>query len=357
MGEDAIRYIQAGITTDHECFTYEEAKHKLLNGMKIAIREGSAARNFDALHPLIGEFTDLLMLCSDDKHPDELLLGHIDQLVVRALNLGYNLFDVLRIACINPIEHYKMNVGMLRPGDPADMIVVKDLVNFNNVMTIIDGVVWAKDGETRMKDKKHEAPNHFNIIEKLSKDFEIDAGKSSLPVICALDGQLITEKEWTAPLVSGGNLIADIGRDLLKIVVVNRYADAIPAVAFVKNFGLKYGAMASTVAHDSHNIICVGVDDESIAGAVNMLVQARGGLSFYSESHKEVLPLPVAGLMSTDSCETVGARYEHLDQLVKKAGSGLRSPYMTLSFMALLVIPKIKLSDLGLFDAERFEFY
>jgi adenine deaminase len=357
MGDDAIRYIRAGITTDHECFTYEEARHKIENDMKVAIREGSAARNFDALHPLIEEFSDMLMFCSDDKHPDELLMGHIDQLVARAVGLGYDLFDVLKIACINPILHYNMHVGFLRPGDTADMVVVEDLVHFKNKMTIIDGSVYCENGQVDMPDRSHDTPNKFNISPKVPHDFIAPAAHVKQPTIVALDGQLITEKEnFTLPLIRD-QIQCNVNRDILKIVVVNRYAEAPVSVAFVKNFGLKYGAMASTVAHDSHNIICVGVDDHSIAGAVNMLVKSKGGLSFYSEIHKELLPLSVAGLMSTDPTEIVASQYEKLDKMVKRAGSTLRSPYMTLSFMALLVIPKIKLSDLGLFDAEVFEFY
>lgn len=356
-GEDAVKYIRAGISTDHECFTLEEALFKLKNGMKILIREGSAAKNFGALHPLIGNHSDAVMFCSDDKHPDEILKGHINELVVRAINLGYNIYDVLKIACINPVHHYKMNVGTLNVGDRADFIIVEDLTNFNVLATYIDGVKLFDGNEVFLEDKKHREINKFNIQLKQEQDFVIAARNHEVPVINALDGQLITEKTFEIPTIQNGKFVSDQQNDLLKIVVVNRYFDAPPAIGFIRNIGIKNAAFASTVAHDSHNIICVGTDDRFITKCVNAVIKAKGGLAFVSENQTKVIPLSVAGLMSPESCEKIGAAYEEIDKLVKSSGSRLKSPFMTLSFMALLVIPKIKISDKGMFDAEKFEFY
>jgi adenine deaminase len=355
-GDDAIRYIQNGISTDHECFTLEEADHKVKNGMKILIREGSAARNFDALHPLIKTCPEMVMFCSDDKHPDELLTGHINKLVARAVALGYDLFDVLRCACINPIEHYRIPTGQLRIGDTADFITVKDLQAFEVLSTYINGVPYFENGACILPEKKQDAINKFESYKLKPADFSVQGNHGELKVIDALDGQLITKCHLATIQPKNGLLESDVQQDILKLVVVNRYQKSTPAVAFIRNIGIRSGAFASTVAHDSHNIIAVGVDDNSIAEAVNALMDSKGGLSVVWKDETDVLPLPLAGLMSLDGCEDVAMAYQRLDQKVKQLGCLLRAPFMTLSFMALLVIPELKLSDKGLFDGKQFRF-
>ena len=356
MGELAQKYVAAGPSTDHECFTYEEALGKIKLGMKISIREGSAAKNFESLIDLIDEYPEMLLFCSDDKHPDNLALSHINELVIRAIAKGKNLFDVLRAACINPILHYSLPVGQLREGDSADFIVVKDLEKFEVLATYIQGQKVAENGETRIPRVKNEIINHFNTSAKIPTDFQVPAQSKQVRVIEALDGQLITPELQGEILIKEGYACSNLEKDILKITVVNRYQDAPPALAFIKNFGLKSGAIASSVGHDSHNIIAVGVDDASICRAVNLLIEAKGGVSAVNGSQEEVLPLPVAGIMSPEDGYEVAAAYTRIDQLAKEMGSKLNSPFMTLSFMALLVIPDLKLSDKGLFDGKKFEF-
>ena len=355
-GEEAKAYLAAGISTDHECYSKPEALDKLAFGAKISIREGSAARNFDALYTLIDEFPDACMLCSDDKHPDELLDGHINTLVKRAVDRGIDPMHALRAACINPVQHYGLDVGLLRPGDDADFIEVDDLEHFRVLRTFIKGQLVAEKGQIRIPQTSSTSVNRFNCRERSVDEFQIAAASSKMNVIEAIDGQLITHRKQVKPTVAGGVALSDPDRDLLKMTVVNRYEPAPPAMAFVKNFGLKQGAIASSVAHDSHNIIAVGVDDADLTAAVNLIVDAGGGLAVAAQGRHELLPLPVAGLMSTAPADEVGAAYAKLDRLAKELGTRLRAPFMTLSFMALLVIPKIKLSDRGLFDGNTFEF-
>jgi adenine deaminase len=357
MGEIAKQYIDAGISTDHECFTADEALDKLKFGMKILIREGSAAKNFDALVPLLHDHFEHMMFCSDDKHPDSLVEGHIDVLCARAVAYGINIFKVLRAACINPVLHYRMDNGILREGDPADFIVLKDLVNFNVLQTYIKGELVAQNGESYILTTPPGIINEFNCTQKIASDFIFPAGESAKEtlVIEALEGQLITNKiVWNAS-ITNGNLVSDTTQDMLKIVVVNRYFDAPIAKGFIKNIGIKKGAFASSVAHDSHNIVAVGVDDESICKAVNLIIQQRGGISAVAPHEELLLSLPVAGLMSTDDGYEVANNYTKIDRFVKEElGSPLDAPFMTLSFMALLVIPHLKLSDKGLFDGDSF---
>ncbi|MFI5219664.1 MAG: adenine deaminase [Bacteroidia bacterium] len=355
-GADAKKYIEAGITTDHECFTKEEALDKLKHGMKIIIREGSAAKNFEALHDLITEFPELCMLCSDDKHPDDLLLGHINQLAARAVAKGHDVMTVLQCACVNPVKHYGLPVGLLQENDPADFIVVDDLKNFNVLQTYINGELVAEKGRSILLKKTHPLINNFSASKKSENDFEIKATDLQIKVIEALDGQLITKEIKSKVKSQNGLLESDIENDILKITVVNRYSNKKPAVAFIKNFGLKSGAIASTVAHDSHNIIAVGTTDAEICKAVNLLIENKGGLSCVDGNETSVIALPIAGLMSDKSCEEIGKAYSAIDKKVKQLGCKLRSPYMTLSFMALLVIPNLKLSDKGLFDGKEFKF-
>ncbi len=357
-GKDAARYIALGITTDHECFSIEEALEKLAAGCNILIREGSAARNFDALVSLLGDYPNQTMLCSDDKHPDELLTGHINVLVRRAVAAGIDVFDALQAACLNPIEHYGLDVGQLRVGDPADFIEVGSLAEFDVLRTWIDGELVAEQGRTTLPRVEPAVVNRFVETRIEPQQLEIAAGPGNLQVLEALDGQLITHRIEIEPKVVNANVVSDVGNDVLKLVVTNRYQSAPPAIAFIKNFGLKRGAMASSVAHDSHNVIAVGTSDEDLAAAINAVMKSNGGLSAVCQDErlKQVLPLPIAGLMATGTCAEVGAAYQALDASVKRWGSPLRAPYMTLSFMALLVIPELKLSDRGLFDGGKFEF-
>ncbi|MGI4761695.1 MAG: adenine deaminase [Janthinobacterium lividum] len=363
QGDDAARYASAGISTDHECFTAAEARDKLAAGMKILIREGSAARNFDALIELLPRHYEHLMFCSDDKHPDTLLLGHINQLVQRAVALGYSVFDVLQVACLNPVAHYRLPVGQLCPGDPADFILVDNLTDFRVRQTFLDGELVAENGQCLLPASPIALANNFHArpIEAAALALPATAGLATqaYPVIECFDGQLITARRELPLPVAGGQLQPDPSQDILKLVVLNRYApDAAPAVAFIKGFGLTQGALASSVGHDSHNITAVGYDDASLTRALNLVVQAQGGLAAVGAAGEEhVLPLPVAGLMSDQPGPAVAAAYSTLDDFAKaQLGSGLQAPFMTLSFMALLVIPSLKLSDKGLFDGERFEF-
>lgn len=359
MGEQAKQYIDGGISTDHECFTAEEALDKLQYGMKILIREGSAAKNFEALADLLHEHYENMMFCSDDKHPDSLVAGHINQLCARAVAKGVDVFKVLRAACINPVLHYKANVGLLREGDPADFIIAEDLKDFKIRGTYINGRLVAANGVTKIDAVKAGVINNFSCDSKTAADFIVAAdGQEKVQVIEALDGQLITNK-LTYPLSvleQDGPLESNTTEDILKLVVINRYHTAPVAIAWIKNFGFKEGAIASTVAHDSHNIIAVGVDDESIAKAVNAVIAERGGVSCVSSQKTLVVGLPVAGLMSNRDGYEVADMYTEIDSMAKGLGSSLAAPFMTLSFMALLVIPHLKLSDKGLFDGDSFSF-
>jgi adenine deaminase len=356
FGKNAQRYIDAGITTDHECFTYEEALGKLEKGMKIIIREGSAAKNFDALIDLLPGHWERMMFCSDDKHPDDLLLGHINQLVRRAVSRGMDLFKVLQVACINPIDHYRLPVGDLTEGSPADFIVVEELDNFHVKETYIGGKKVFGNGKVLFDSVAVKPVNRFDTTAKRAADFRLPHPGGPVRVIEARDGQLVTGDLRLKPTVRDGFVVADPSRDLLKIAVVNRYSNAPTAVALIKGFGLREGAIASCVAHDSHNIIAVGVDDDSICAAVNLIIEQKGGISVFGKNGQLVLPLPIAGIMSDKPGVEVGKRYAELDKAAKELGSTLKAPFMTLSFMALLVIPSLKLSDLGLFDGEKFAF-
>ncbi len=358
MGALAKKYIDAGISTDHECFTKEEALDKLKFGMKILIREGSAAKNFEALIDLMHDHSDNMMFCSDDKHPDSLAEGHINQLCARAVKKGINVFKVLQAACINPVEHYKMDVGQLKEGDHADCIVVKNLIAFDVAETYINGMLVAKNGQSFINPEASGIINQFSCKEKEVKEFFVDfKNEKEIVVIEALDGQLITNKKYIAPKVVNNEIVSDLQKDVLKIVVVNRYNNAPIAKAFITNVGLKKGAIASSVAHDSHNIVAIGVDDESLCKAVNAVIACGGGVSAVDEKNKKILALPIAGLMSNLNGYEVAKAYTEIDKFVKQdLGSHLSAPFMTLSFMALLVIPHVKLSDKGLFDGDTFTF-
>lgn len=359
-GDAAAKYTAAGITTDHECFTLDEALDKIIAGMHILIREGSAAKNYEALSLLLKLHPDKVMFCSDDKHPDELVLHHINRLVKRSLEKGYDLFDTLTAACVHPVMHYNLPVGLLRENDPADFIVINDLVRFDVLQTYINGQLVAQNGKSLLPDIAVSPINNFNVGKKEISAFKIKAHNAApiIRVIEAIEGQLVTNALQLPAKVEDGYIVSDTTRDILKIAVINRYEKAAPVtVAFIKNFGLKHGALASTVAHDCHNIIAVGVDDESICAVVNKLIECKGGISVATDKDEVAfMPLQVAGLMSVDGGYKVAAAYTRLDKMAKDLGTQLHSPFMTLSFMALLVIPSLKLSDKGLFDGGKFEF-
>ena len=365
-GEQAKQYIEAGITTDHESYILDEALDKIKYGMKILIREGSAAKNYETLHSLIKDYPDKVMFCSDDKHPNDLAVSHINDLVKRSVAYGYDLFDVLRCASINPVEHYSLDVGLLREGDPADFIVAEDLKDFNIQKTYLNGTLVAENGKTLIKRVEADVVNNFNISKKKVEDFSINTPRAvnsdgppaepHIRVIEALDGQLITKELHEDARSIYGKLTSDVNKDILKLAVIERYSNGKPAIGFIRNFGLKKGAIASCVAHDSHNIIAVGVTDEDLCNAVNAIIENKGGISAAFEGKTEVLPLPVAGIMTNEDGYKTAEKYTELDKLVKKLGSTLHAPFMTLSFMALLVIPQLKLSDKGLFDGAKFEF-
>ena len=361
-GEDAKKYIAAGISTDHECFTMDEALDKLGLGMKILIREGSAAKNFEALYPLLDTHTNNIMLCSDDKHPDSLLEGHINQLCARAIAKGIDKFNVLQAACINPVDHYKLPTGKMKVGEPANFIVVNDLISFEVITTFINGFMVAEKGKSYIAPIQETTINQFDAPFISAAQLKIDTKdypnqNGLIPVIEAIDGQLITNCIWMSPTEKENCLIANTTNDVLKMVVYNRYKTAAPSIAFIKNFGFTHGAIASTVAHDSHNIIAVGVDDESIMTAINSVIQEKGGVSCVNKTDTKILALPVAGLMSTADPYQVAEQYTIIDAMSKDLGSSLGSPFMTLSFMALLVIPHLKLSDKGLFDGDQFKLF
>ena len=355
-GDDVTKYIAAGISTDHECFTFDEALEKLQKGMKVLIREGSAAKNFEALIALLPEYFENMMFCSDDKHPDDLLLGHINQLCERAVAKGIDVFKVLQAACVNPVKHYNLEVGLLQKGDAADFILVDNLKNFNVLETYINGELVAKNGKSFVKSVPFEILNNFNTDKKKVADFRFESSANKIRVIEALDGELVTNQIEAASLIVDGNLVSNTATDVLKMTVVNRYKNEVPAIAFIKNFGIKEGAIASSVGHDSHNIIAIGVSDEAICKAVNLIIENSGGVCAVNNLEEKIVSLPVAGIMSNLSAEEIGKAYAALDAMAKKMGSKLRAPYMSLSFMALLVIPSLKLSDKGLFDGTSFQF-
>lgn len=357
-GDDLVAYAAGGITTDHECMTVSEAEAKIALGMKVQIREGSAAKNFDDLLPLLDNHPDKIMFCSDDKHPDDLMKnGHIDALVRRAVAKGYDLMDVLRACSLTPVEHYKLNVGLLQPGDAADFIVVNNLVDFEVMKTYIDGVMVSENGvpafprfiPTRLINK-------FNTNQIKVEQLRVAPAGDNLKVIMVDDGQLFTRSELKIPKIINGNVVSDVENDILKLVVYNRYEPSEPAIAFIKNVGLKRGALASTVSHDSHNIVAVGTSDEEIVSAINQIVDTKGGILACYGDRTCLLPLPVSGTMSEDEGCVIAQRYEEVDAMAKELGATLHAPFMTVAFMSLLVIPELKLGDRGLFDGRSFKF-
>ena len=355
-GEDLKRYVLAGISTDHECSTLIEALEKIKHGMKILVREGSAAKDFKDLQPLLKDHWKSCMFCSDDKHPDDLIKGHINLVAQEAIKNGFDPLKILSAASLNAIEHYKLDVGLLRRGDPADFLIVDSLDKLNIEHTYINGTEVARHGRSLLGRVEPKILNNFNISLKKPEDFRLEANGTKINVVVAKDGQIVTDRAIETPCVSNDYVVSNVDKDILKIVVVNRYQDAKPVVGFIKNFGLKKGAIGSSVAHDSHNIIALGVSDEDICQAVNLIIKEQGGICAIGAGNPVILPLPIAGIMSNQKYDWVAKKYEELNNAAAKLGSGLTAPFMTLSFMALPVIPKLKLSDKGLFDSENFKF-
>lgn len=355
-GNEMKAYFDAGITTDHECFGYIEALEKLRHGVKVMIREGSAAKNFETLIPLLKDYPEQIMFCCDDKHPDNLIESHINEHVKRALAHGHDLFDVLRAASYNVIKHYHLPVGLLQTGDNADFIEIDNLTDFTILKTYINGILVSEKGTSFIQAVAAPVVNNFQCSLKAPGDFKLKSKSDKIRVIEVLDGQLITNELYAEALNINGYAESNTEQDILKMAVVNRYSDQPVAIAFIKNVGLRSGAIASCVAHDCHNIVVVGTNDEDICKAVNLIIKAKGGISLANKDEALVLELPVAGIMTNQPAEEVAAAYTKLDLRAKALGSTLRAPYMSLSFMALLVIPELKLSDKGLFNGKRFEF-
>ncbi|QFP42408.1 adenine deaminase (plasmid) [Borrelia miyamotoi] len=360
--DSILKYASAGISTDHECSTIEDARYKLSLGMKILIREGSAAKNFEALHPLISEssgiYCDNLMFCSDDTHPDILLKGHINILVSRAIEYGHNFFDVLKIACINPVMHYKIPVGLLQIGDPADFIITKDLKTFKIEQTYINGKLVFSDGISYIPLLNENPINNFNCSRKSIIDFKFYTKSQAIPIINCINNQITTHKTIIDSNLLAPNFESNIDEDILKIAVINRYNNHNKvSIGFIKNFGLKNGAIGSTVAHDSHNIIVLGTNDEYLSKAANLIIDNKGGLCALNKRDILMLKLPIAGLMSTLPPKEVASKYIQLNDFCRHVlGSNLDAPLMTLSFMSLTVVPHLKINDKGLFDVDSFSF-
>ncbi len=355
-GSGLVKYADAGISTDHESVSVEEAVEKIKLGIKLQIREGSAAKNFEALYSVIDMFPDEVMLCSDDRHPDDLLEAHVNNFVVRALDKGLDLFNVLRSVTYNPVKHYGLEVGLLQVGDPADFILVNDLKNFTVLSVFIDGNRIYDDSKILFSVPKIIPENNFNIDFISIDDIRLKSSSSKAKVIVAKDGDLYTGMELCQLKSENGFVVSDTSSDVLKIVVVNRYKQTKPQVSLVKGFGLKKGAIAGSVAHDSHNIIAVGTNDSDLLKAINLVIREKGGMVAVNDLEEYVLPLPVAGLMSDMKGEEVAELYKTINKVAKGWGSTLHAPFMTLSFMALLVIPELKIGDKGLFDGNKFDF-
>ncbi|MEA3318244.1 MAG: adenine deaminase [Bacteroidota bacterium] len=355
-GDDLNKYAEAGISTDHECSSLAEAEEKIAHGMNIQIRDGSAAKNFEALFPLIDKYPEKVMVCMDDCHPDDLLNGHINRVIKNALKKNCDLFNILRAVTLNPIKHYNLNVGLLQENDSADFIIVDNLNNFNVQSTIIDGNEVFANNKVMFDSPEIIAINNFNCSEISLKDIEVKDNNKNINVILAKDGDLYTTKETVKPKIVEGKIVQDLSRDILKVVIVNRYKKAEPVVGFIKNFGLKKGAIAGSIAHDSHNIIAIGASDNEIVNAISVLVENKGGIVACENNNVKNLVLDIAGLMSSDTPEYVANTYSEINAMAKSLGSKLHAPFMTMAFMSLLVIPELKIGDRGLFDVNKFDF-
>lgn len=357
-----LKYVSSGISTDHECSTIEDARYKLSLGMKIIIREGSAAKNFESLHPLISEcskeYCDSLMFCFDDAHPNDILHGHINSIVARAIEYGHNFFDVLKIACINPVLHYKIPVGLLRTGDPADFIITKDIKTFKIDKTYINGKLVFNDGISHIPLISEIPINNFNCEQKSILDFKFSTKNRMIPIINCINNQIITYKTMIDSNLLAPDFQSNIAKDILKIAVINRYENNSKiSIGFIKNFGIRKGAIGSTVAHDSHNIIVVGTNDEYLCKATNIIIENKGGLCALNNEKTIIIKLPISGLMSALSAKEIASQYVKLNDFCKNVlGSQLDDPLMTLSFMSLTVVPHLKINDKGLFDVDSFCF-
>jgi adenine deaminase len=349
FGEDVKGYLAAGITTDSSCTTLSEAREKRTLGLKILVVEGSASKNFETLLPLLGQDPEGCMLCSDHLHAKDLLRGHMNLIIKRALEKGFDLFEILRIATKNPIEHYKLDVGMLRVGDPADLILVEDLTSLRVLETYIDGACVFKE-ETLMPKIEVTKINRFNARMTKPEDFAIQPQEGELNVIELADNQMLTKCSSFIPKIEGGLVTTDVARDLLKIALVNRYNKAPPVVGFLHGFGLKRGAIATTISHDEHHILAVGTTDEDLASAINVLIAEKGGIALAHQGKIDLLPLPIAGLMSALEAQEVATHYENLQEGAKALGCPLKAPFMTLSFLTHQSLPSLRMSPEGLYD-------
>jgi len=352
-GEGLRKYVESGISTDHECSTIEEAREKISLGMKILIREGSSARNLEALKYLFKTNPEEVMLCSDDLHPEMLQKRHINKLVANLINEGYDIYDVIRSATVNPVMHYGLEAGLLRKGDPADFIIVDSLEEMNVIETWINGKKIYERGKVLFDYKKPRTLNYFNCSPLSAQDIMVKNNNTGIRIIRAYDGELLTKGEIEKP-GKGNTIEASVEKDILKIIVKDRYKDSNPAIGFIRGFGLKAGAFASSVAHDSHNIIAIGTNDKDIISAVNEVIKFKGGMAVAAGKDVDTMALDIAGIMTTESCKEVASKYELLSEKVRRLGCSMSAPFMTLSFMALLVIPELKLSDKGLFDGKKF---
>ncbi len=355
-GEGLEKYSAQNISTDHECTTVDEAIAKIEKGIKIQIREGSAAKDFENLFPLLLSHPEHVMFCTDDCHPDDLIKGHINKIVSRAVKKGADIFDTLAAATINPRKHYNLKTGLLQVNDPADIIVVDNLEEFNVQKTYIDGSLVFDNGTVLIEKQSENPINNFNCESLNPEDLFIRATKDKIQLIVAKDGDLITGKEVVKPKIENGFIVSDVDEDILKIAVINRYRKSPPQIGFIKNFNLKRGAIAGSIAHDSHNIIAIGTNDHDMVNAINKVIKNTGGIVAVDGEKFKDLKLNVGGLMSTGEAEEVAQKYHEVHQMAKQLGSELTAPFMTMAFMALLVIPELKIGDKGLFDVTKFEF-
>jgi adenine deaminase len=357
-GEWLTAYAKAGISTDHECSTLEEAIEKINLGMKILVREGSAAKNFDSLVGLLKDYPNSVMFCTDDCHPDYLVEGHINKLASRAVKLGYNIYDVLMATCINPIQHYNLPLNGVAENSLANFTVVNDLVSFKTEATYIKGelVFDTKSNSTTNNSSENvSAPNFPFRTKHFSSSLDVIATAKKMAVINAIDGELLTKLNYIDNLKLGDEVKIDLKSDLLKIVLLDRYSDTQPIVAFIRGFGLKSGAIAASIAHDSHHILSIGADDENIDAALQWVINSKGGLCFANKGEISGLALPFFGLMCNDNIDVVSNKYKDLSKLVQDNGCVLKSPFMTAAFMALTVIPEVKIYHNGLFDGVNFK--
>ena len=355
-GEDLKKYAAAGVSADHECSTIEEALDKIRLGMMIQIREGSAAKDFEALYSLIESHPDCVMLCTDDTHPDDLFEnGHIDNLIRKGLEKGCSLMNLLRASSYNAIKHYGLDLGLLQLRDSADFIIIDNPESFKVQSSYMKGNCIYKDGEVLFESHNEILLNNFYRKEIKLEDIQVEAKDCDVHVMTVSDGNLVTGWGSGRPKVEEGKLVSDTNKDLLKMVVMSRYNNEKPVVGFAQGFGFKKGAISASIAHDSHNIIAVGTKDSDILNALNTLIELKGGMVASEGNETRSVKLDVAGLMSNKRGEDLLVEYTYLSDFTKTFGSSFHSPFMTLAFMSLLVIPKLKLSDKGLFDVEQFK--